>query len=212
MAVLSGKRIKQRFDDPDFNKRLIIKPILEPSSQLRDGQASIDIRLGSDFALIVPSSYGQVDELQFTDSSHNLALPKLYRKHYVPLGENIVLHPHQLLLANTLEYLRLPLDLMSYVVGRSTWGRLGLIVATAVGIQPGFAGCLTLELRNLGETPLTLWPGQTIAQLFFHDVDTDQTQVVIGQYCGATDILPKKISSDTTLAKLKALKTKLSTP
>ncbi|MGX9390543.1 dCTP deaminase domain-containing protein [Nitrobacteraceae bacterium UC4449_H16] len=53
-------------------------------------------------------------------------------------------------------------------VADGTWGRLGMIVATAVGIHPGFAGSLTLELRNLGGAPITLYPGQTIAQLFFH--------------------------------------------
>lgn len=89
---------------------------------------------------------------------------------YVPLGGSLIIHPHQFILAAILEYIRLPPDLMSYVIGRSTSGRLGLIVATAVGIQPGFAGTLTLELRNLGETPPTLYPGQAIGQLFFHNV------------------------------------------
>ena len=51
------------------------------------------------------------------------------------------------------------------VLGRSSWGRLGLNIATATMVQAGFKGCLTLELRNLGETPLSLEVGLRIAQL-----------------------------------------------
>ena len=94
---------------------------------------------------------------------------------------------------------------MAYVMGRSTWGRLGLIVATAVGIQPSFAGSLTLELRNLGEAPLSLYPGQAIAQLFFHTVAGAQAaDRGVGQYSGAVDPLPKQISSKATRDKIEA--------
>ena len=107
-----------------------------------------------------------------------------------------------------IEYLRLPSDLMSYVVGRSTWGRLGLIVATAIGIHPGFAGPLTLELRNLGETPLRLYPGEPIAQLFFHPVQAGNEQPgnQLGQYSGIMDVVPKRISPTATHRKIIALR------
>ena len=118
-----------------------------------------------------------------------------------------MIHPHQLILACTLEYLRLPRDLMAYVIGRSTWGRLGLIVATAVGIQPSFAGTLTLELRNLGEAPLSLYPGQAIAQLFFHSVSgAEAADQGVSQYSGAVDLLPKQVSTELTRKKIQALK------
>jgi dCTP deaminase len=80
-------------------------------------------------------------------------------------------------------------------------------VATAVGIQPGFAGTLTLELRNLGEAPLSLYPGQIVAQLFFHRVNKKmRTGKGLGQYSGAVDILPRQMSpiaTHKTLGKLK---------
>jgi dCTP deaminase len=101
---------------------------------------------------------------------------------------------------------------MSYVVGRSTWGRLGLTVATAIGIHPGFAGTLTLELRNLGETPLTLHPGDIVAQLFFHNVGPNrpsrkgrQPAGEPSQYVGTVDLLPRTISPKRTYEKLKKL-------
>lgn len=209
MGVLSGAQIKLRLEEVgNLEKRLVVCPLLEPDEQLRKDQASIDVRLGFQFALIAPSSFGAINEFDSEWTMEGgIRLANLYNKKYVPLGGEIVIHPHQFILAETLEYIRLPTDMIAYVVGRSTWGRLGLIVATAVGIHPGFAGSLTLELRNLGETPLTLHPGQAIAQLFFHVVDTEGKEFdVLGQYSGSVDILPRKLSSQVTRRKILKLK------
>jgi dCTP deaminase len=64
-----------------------------------------------------------------------------------------------------MEFLRLPPHLAAEVLGRSSWGRVGLLVATAIFVQPGFSGSLTLELVNHGESPIALYPGCRIAQL-----------------------------------------------
>lgn len=207
MTVLSTEAVLNRLKAGP-GKRLVISPLLDVSTQAKPGQAAIDVRLGFDFCLVTASSYGSINE--FDTSDEGKSFEKLYRREYIPFGGKIVIHPHQFMLAQTLEYLRLPVDLMAYVVGRSTWGRLGLIVATAVGIHPGFAGNLTLELRNLGETPLTLYPGQTIAQLFFHDVrDAEGNPSVTAssgtQYAGSVDMIPNLISSQITADKLRKL-------
>jgi dCTP deaminase len=89
------------------------------------------------------------------------------------------LHPGHFVLAATLEYLRLPNDLGAYVVGRSSWGRVGLVVATAMMAHPGFTGCLTLELVNEGDSPICLVPGVKIAQLAFHQL-TEPTDHAYG--------------------------------
>lgn len=203
MTALSTKALLHRLNtETNPDKRLYLAPILEPEQQCKNGQAAIDVRLGFDFCLVTASSFGVIDE--FSRHGHSPdALRKLYKRQYVALGQSIIIHPHQFMLAQTLEYMRLPPDLMAYVVGRSTWGRLGLIVATAVGIHPNFAGSLTLELRNLGETPIVLYPGQTIAQLFFHPVsDTDGTaardKAPGAQYAGTVDMVPKRMSDDNT--------------
>lgn len=78
------------------------------------------------------------------------------------------MHPQQFVLGATCEFLRLPSHLGAYVLGRSSWGRLGLLVATAVMIQPGFSGCITLELVNAGDSPIRLFPGLKVAQLAVH--------------------------------------------
>ena len=72
-----------------------------------------------------------------------------------------------------MEWIRFPKKLAGYVVGKSSWGRRGLVIATAIGVHPGFSGCLTLEITNLGEMPIKIMPGMLICQLFLHDVDTD---------------------------------------
>lgn len=206
MTVLSGAEIKKRLRDQNLDKRLVVSPILEEAEQLKDGNASIDLRLGCEFALVAPSEHGSIDDLS-SDSpqSSKAMLARLYRKIYVPIAGPVNIHPHQFVLAQALEYLRLPMDLMAYVVGRSTWGRLGLTVATAIGVHPGYAGCLTLELRNLGETPLTLRPGQAIAQLFFHSVVSGEEPGASGQYRGSVDLLPRRMSSSKTKSKLASL-------
>src|SRR5258708_6800533 len=117
MSALSGGLIKTRLLEGDLGKRLVISPLLEPAEQLRLDQASIDVRLGFDFALVSASGYASIDE--FEDSSlfaGPSAFGNLYKTYFVPFGKCIVIHPHQFILATTLEYLRLPFDLSAYVV------------------------------------------------------------------------------------------------
>ena len=70
-----------------------------------------------------------------------------------------------------------PIQLAGYVVGRSSCGRRGLIIATAAGVHPGFTGCLTLELSNVGEIPIAIKPGIPTCQLFLHSTG-GQTDLV----------------------------------
>ncbi len=177
MSVLSADELRKRLAAKG-EARLVVAPILNFEEQLRDSQASLDVRLGCHFHLADATAEGLVDTLTPGD-----VFPP--RTVYVALGEHLVLHPHQFVLGETLEFVRLPLDLMAYVVGRSSWGREGLIVATAVGIHPGYSGIVTLELRNLGEVPICLYPGLAIAQLFVHTLVGRATKVR-EKFAGAT--------------------------
>jgi deoxycytidine triphosphate deaminase len=80
---------------------------------------------------------------------------------------------HRLTGATSIEHeeecLATPFDLEAQVEGRSSWARVGLQIATATSVEPGFKGVLTLELSNLGTIPIELYPGVRIAQLFLHD-------------------------------------------
>src|SRR5207245_159294 len=106
-------------------------------------------------------------------------------------GEAFVLHPHHLVLGVTFEFLALPAGIAAVVVSRSSFGRVGLIVATAIYVHPLWKGCLTLELANYGEIPLELPCGAPIAQLvFLHATQIDQAQTT-GQTRKASPIRPE---------------------
>lgn len=141
----------------DLAERLIVTPLLDGESQV--GPGSIDLRLGSTFIEVRRRAGQGIDPFHPDSANTN-------EEHYeVPFGESLVLHPGQFMLGSTFEFIRLPPAMAGQVLGRSSWGRLGLIVATAVAVQPGFAGSLTLELQNLGPVPISLYPGLRVAQL-----------------------------------------------
>jgi dCTP deaminase len=146
------------------DRRLTILPT--PEVDLKRGATSIDLRLGrwfrsfkqthDSFASLVKDS-GRIETLKS-------------RQHWVPFGEAFMLHPGRFVLAATLEWLQLPRGLSGYITGKSSLGRHGLIIETASGIHPCFSGCLTLELANVGEIPLKIFPGMPVCQVFFHRV------------------------------------------
>ena len=170
MAILSGSVIRQRLyewhDEPE--QRLIVTPLLDPAKQPKEGDASIDLRLGVRFTV---RRRGRLSEVDTNDPQVDARFASAEHTYYVPIGSYFVLHPEYFVLGETLEYLRLPNDLAGYVVTRSSWGRHGLVIATAIGVHPAYCGVLTLELRNLADVPLLLYPGRRILQLFLHDVE-----------------------------------------
>jgi deoxycytidine triphosphate deaminase len=129
------------------------------------GNASIDVRLGNKFVVFQRSAAPGFAPLDQKDDPRLMQVPVSR-----DWAEKVVLHPGELLLGATLEYLVIPNDTAAQVITRSSYGRLGVITATAVQVQPGFRGCLTLELVNLGEVPLEIQPGERIAQLVFSTV------------------------------------------
>lgn len=154
--ILQRDDIINALASPDPDKRLYVTPLLDRATQI--GPGSIDLRLGSEFIEVSRRQEGVIDPVRTT------TVPKT-ESYDVPLGESLILHPGHFMLGATLEFLRLPSNFAGQVLGRSSWGRLGLVVATAVTVQPGFRGCLTLELQNLGSVPMRLYPGLRIAQL-----------------------------------------------
>jgi dCTP deaminase len=148
-------------DDP-----LVITPLLDPK---QIGQSSVDVRLGHQFIVLQRAAVTHIDATQREQLRKNLHRSQHQTR--VSLHEQFIIHPGQLALGATIEYLSVPKNLAATVEGRSSWGRLGLIIATACNVDPGFKGCITLELVNSGEAPLVLYPGVRIAQLVFHHTD-----------------------------------------
>lgn len=162
MSILGAEEIKAALSEPELEKRLIITPLLQDSQV---GPGSVDIRLGNEFIVTRRGNLPYLDP-----GSSNMGLGKKQRfehKHYLQRSDPFYLHPNELVLAATLEYFRLPSHLAGYVTSRSSWGRAGLVIATAVAVHPGFTGTVTLELVNLGEVPLALYPGLRVAQFVF---------------------------------------------
>ena len=166
--ILKSDKVLERIKSKGENQ-LVIEPLnqetLEDSSS-----SSVDLRLGTRF---LSMKHSRCTILDIEDEYKYINKQKmLMESHYIQFGRNFILHPRDFVLGITLEWIKLPYDLAGYVQGRSSWGRRGLVIATAVGVHSGFSGCLTLELTNLGEVPIAIYPGMTICQLFLHDVKT----------------------------------------
>ena len=126
--------------------------------------ASVDLRLGASFRVF---HNFRVPAIDLADPPKNLT------EHVVvDDGESFVIHPGEFVLGRTAEWVELPDDVVARIEGKSSLGRLGLIVhATAGFVDPGWKGTLTLEITNLTRVPIVLWPGKPIAQLSFMTLD-----------------------------------------
>lgn len=169
--ILSSAKIRELLEHPaaDPSERLVISPVLDMDKQLKPGTASVDVRLGQRFHVPLRA---KLSTLNLLSPTHRQDLAKYKDDTFVPIGDYFVLHPGQFVLGETLEWVHLPKGLVAFVVGKSTWGRDGLIIATAIGVHPYFSGILTLEISNVGEIPIHLYPGLAIAQLFIASVQS----------------------------------------
>ena len=120
--------------------------------------SSIDVRLDRFFRVFNNQKYTHIDPRQQQDDLTALV--------EVDDDEPFVLHPSEFVLGSTFEGVSLPDDLAGRLEGKSSLGRLGLLTHSTAGfIDPGFAGHITLELSNVANLPITLWPGMKIGQL-----------------------------------------------
>ncbi len=200
--ILKAERIAELIrqgEKPETVDPLVITPQPIPDEIEASGSASIDMRLGTWFVTLRQS---RMTHLRIAEQSGN---ERLTKTHYVSFGDQYVLHPGNFVLGITLEWMRVPKDLAAYVIGRSSWGRRGLIIATATGVHPGFTGCLTLELTNVGEIPIAIKPGMGICQLFFHRVEaSDRTNTDASQFIGLRKPTVGYVELDEIATKLAA--------
>lgn len=156
MSVLTKTALINRLRNPEDD--LAIVPLLE-ETQVDYG--AVNLRLGLEFILLRKTRYPlfcpkNIDEHE---------IRKFQKRDSLRFGETIVIHPQQLLLASTFEFLSMPSDLCGFVLTRSRYARIGLVIATATYVHPNWRGCLTLELANYGEVPIELTCGSQIGQL-----------------------------------------------
>ncbi|MBI5409968.1 MAG: dCTP deaminase [Nitrospirae bacterium] len=168
MSALTKAKIIEYMDGTkrlQIEDRLVVTPLINPFESF--DAVSINVRLGNEFIIMKKQSFPILDISEKEELSNQIE--KYQEKIRIDYGDKFVLHPHQLIIGSTLEYISLPKTLMCYVVGKSSWGRMGLIIATATKVDPGFRGSITLEIINEGEVPIVLYPGIPIAQLVFHE-------------------------------------------
>jgi dCTP deaminase len=176
-GILTDQDIKSRLEgNPGDIHTFVIAP--RPKEIRGD---SIDLRLGSCF--FVPRAHRSPCFIPgLTNASY------LYSEQYVPYGSCLVVPAHHTVLGSTLEYIKLPSDVSGKILTKSSWARTFITIETAPWIHPLYRGCLTLEIANVSNTPVVLYPGVEIAQLILlrtmHDTRQDGHGQASGRYIG----------------------------
>src|SRR3954447_387113 len=157
MAVLSDRDIRSSLQ----SGRVRIDPYdpecLQPSS--------IDLHLDSDFRVFRNNRYPYIDV--------RAPQPDLTDLVSIDGDEPFILHPGEFVLGQTLEWVELPDDLVARLEGRSSLGRLGLLIHSTAGyVDPGWKGNLTLELSNVANLPIALYSGMKIGQISFFQMSS----------------------------------------
>ncbi len=129
--------------------------------------SSMDFRLGNVFKLYEHNRFPILDPMN-PDS-----FAGIMRTITIPDGESFIVQPGEFVLGVSQEKISLPDDLVARVEGRSSLGRLGIIVHSTAGfIDPGFSGTITLEISNLNRLPVALYPGMRICQIAFEQMSS----------------------------------------
>jgi dCTP deaminase len=141
--------------------RIVIDPFDDACVQ----PSSVDLHVDSRFRVFANSRYPYIDVRN--------EMPDLTELVQVREGEPFILHPGEFVLGSTLERVAIPNDLVARLEGKSSLGRLGLLIHSTAGyVDPGWDGFLTLELSNVANLPITIYPGMRIGQISFFRLST----------------------------------------
>lgn len=167
--VLSDRTILELID----SGRLVIDPwepsLLQPSS--------VDVRITNAFRVFHNNRQPYIDVRR--------PIADLTELVTVAPGEPFILHPGEFVLGSTLERVGIPDDLVARLEGKSSLGRLGLLIHSTAGyIDPGFEGQITLELSNVARLPITIYPDMPIGQISFLEMTTPVLNPYRGKYGG----------------------------
>lgn len=139
--------------------------VVDPCDSADIQPSSIDLHLGEQFQVFRNSRYPYIDP-----SVEQRGLMDLVE---ASTEEPFVLHPGEFVLGATVERVTLPSDIVARLEGKSSLGRLGLLIHSTAGyIDPGWNGTLTLELSNVANLPIVLTPGMAIGQISFMRMTT----------------------------------------
>lgn len=162
--ILSDRDILERLRKGD----IVISP--EPDMQTQLQPASLDLRLGYDFQTFNYTRQALIDPADPATFERLTTLTQLED------GERFLVHPGEFVLATSLERVEIPGDLIARLEGRSSIGRLGIVIHSTAGyIDPGFKGKITLEISNLGRIAVALYPRMRICQIAFEEMSSPVT-------------------------------------
>ncbi len=155
--ILSDRTIREEVDAG----RIVIDPF-DPSCVQ---PSSVDLHVDNQFRVFANSRYPYIDVKE--------EMPDLTELVEVKPDEPFILHPGEFVLGSTAERIGIPNDLVARLEGKSSLGRLGLLIHSTAGyVDPGWDGYLTLELSNVANLPITLYPGMKIGQISFFKLTT----------------------------------------
>jgi dCTP deaminase len=138
--------------------------VIEPYDPEQIQPSSVDVRVDRRFRVFHNARYPYIDVRQPMEELTELV--------EVRDGEPFILHPGEFVLGQTLETVTLPDDLVARLEGKSSLGRLGLLIHSTAGfVDSGFSGHLTLELSNVANLPITIYEGMPIGQISFMRMD-----------------------------------------
>ncbi|MFA5013261.1 MAG: dCTP deaminase [Candidatus Paceibacterota bacterium] len=163
--ILSDREIKKYLEE----NKIQITP--KPNLDEQLGSASLDLRLDNEFMVFEHTKNPYIDTRK----------PETFRDitRLVRIGDDeaFVFHPGEFVLASTEEEIFLPDDIAARIDGRSSLGRLGIVIHSTAGhIDPGFKGKIVLEMENIGMIPILLYPKTRICQLVFEPLSSPSTR------------------------------------
>jgi len=180
--ILSDKKIKEYIR----NRKIVV----EPFDESLVGPASLDVRLGFKFRVFKNINIEAIDIKSYKEDVIYRSESKDFIIHHGTYSDliiakredvPIVIHPGELILASIYEYIELPKNIAAQISGRSSIGRLGLLVHTSAGwIDPGYAGHLTLEIYNVNKMPIKLYPLTKIARIVFYELE-EEVEIPYGE-------------------------------
>ncbi len=154
MAVLSDRDIKKALKEG--------KIVITDMQEDQINPASVDLRLGNQFRVFKHAEVTHIDPKNMNSSNDLMKLVEIDPR------TPFIIHPGEFVLGITEEYVKLPDDLVGRLDGKSSWGRLGIVIHSTAGtVDPGFEGKLTLEIANISKVPVCLYPSTKICKITF---------------------------------------------
>jgi dCTP deaminase len=188
--VLSDVDVRKALEAGD----ILIDPMPDLETQL--GACSLDLRLGTEFRVFERA------RTAFIDPREGIDWDSFTRLVHVEDDKPFIMHPQELVLASTIENISIPADILGRLEGRSSLGRLGIIVhGTAPLFYPGFQGCAVMELGNIGPMPVALYPGMRICSFTFERLSSPSSKPYKGKYSGQSGPVGSRLQRDDEMKK-----------